>query len=93
MTDERAPNRVRALRRLGTIGLFWGTLLYLLIGGDRTVNLWINVASVLSLMIAARFCGVFRTERALGWLMEGAAWHVASVQVANLLIAVFGSPV
>ncbi len=89
-------NPSRAAGRLLWTALIWGGLLYLLIGlligENRTANLWINAFSLAAMLWFAWWAGVSRTISRRGWLLEGAALHIPAVQVANLLIVPFGGP-
>ncbi len=73
------------------VALCWGSGLHLLAGPDPAANLWLNLASACLAALLARMRRRGRGGPG-GWVAEGVLWHVAAVQVANLLTLAAGAP-
>lgn len=91
-SPARHPAQRQAIVRFLWVALVWGGVLYLLIGENRQMNLWINLASLNVMLLLARAGGLLRRYGGFGWALEGAGWHIGSIQIANLMMMAFGEP-
>lgn len=85
----------RALREVGALmwrGVLLGTTLYLALRDDPETNLKLNGISYILALLWAYYDGLFAKRRWPFAFPEAIFLHLCGVQVANLLILLFGNP-